>query len=69
MRGPQGPSRVASGKANFHASCEVPLGIPLQSVLGPRSSSGAEAGTLVSGATLMSSAHGKGHEEGGFGIH
>ena len=39
----QGPARVASGKSSLHASCEGPYGIPLQSVLGPRSSSGAEA--------------------------
>ena len=44
-RGPQGPARVASGKASLHVSCEGPLGIPLQSVPGPKSSSGAEART------------------------
>ena len=44
-RGPQEPACVASGKASPHASCEGPLGIPLQSVPGPRSSSGDEAGT------------------------
>ena len=37
-RGPQGPLRVASGKASLHASRERPLGIPLQSVLGPKTS-------------------------------
>ena len=42
--GPQGPTRVASGKASLHASFEGPLGIPLQLVPGPRSSSGAKAG-------------------------
>ena len=42
-RGRQGPARVASGKASLHASCEGPLGIPLQSVPGPKSSSGAKA--------------------------
>ena len=45
QRGPQGPARVASGKASRHASCEGPLGIPLQSVPSPKSSSGSEAGT------------------------
>ena len=44
-RGPQGPARVASGKSSLHVSCEEPLGIPLQSVPDPRSSSGAEAAT------------------------
>ena len=44
-RGPQGPARVASGKSSLHVSCEGPLGIPLQSVPDPRSSSGAEAAT------------------------
>ena len=42
---PQGPDHVASGKASLHASCEGPLGLPLQSVPGPNSSSGAEDGT------------------------
>ena len=37
--GPQGPARVASGKSSLHVSCEGPLGIPLQSVQGPRASS------------------------------
>ena len=36
---------MASGKACLQASCEGPLGIPLQSVLGPKISSGDEAGT------------------------
>ena len=44
-RGPQGPARVASGKANLHASCEEPLGIPLWSMPGSKSLSGAQAGT------------------------
>ena len=43
--GPQGPSRVDSGKANLHASCKAPLKSPLQSVTGHVSSSGAEART------------------------
>ena len=43
--GPQGPACVASGKSSLHVSCEGPLGIPLQSVPDPRSSSGAEAAT------------------------
>ena len=38
-RGPHGPARVASGKESLHASCEWPLGIPLQSVPGSKSSS------------------------------
>ena len=37
-QGHQVPSRVASGKASLHASCEGPLRIPLQSVPGPRPS-------------------------------
>ena len=36
---------MASGKSSLHASSDVPLGIPLQSVPGSRSSSGAEATT------------------------
>ena len=39
----QGPAHVASGMSSLHASREGPLGIPLQPVLGPRTSSGAEA--------------------------
>ena len=46
-RGLQGPAHVASGKSSLLASCEGPLGIPLQSVPGPRSSSGTEATTSV----------------------
>ena len=42
---PQGPTCVASGKSSLHVSCEGPLGIPLQSLPGSRSSSGAEAAT------------------------
>ena len=45
QRGPQGPAPVASGKYSLDASCQEPLGIPLQSVPDPRSSSGAEAAT------------------------
>ena len=37
---------MASGKSSLRESCEEPLGIPLQSVLSPRSSSGSEATTL-----------------------
>ena len=44
-QGPQGPVCIASGNSSLHASCEGRLGIPLQSVPGPRSSSGAEVGT------------------------
>ena len=39
------PPCVASGMSSLHVSHELPLGIPLKSVLGPRSSSGAEART------------------------
>ena len=67
-QGPQGPPRVASGKSSLHASCEGPLGIALQSVPGPWSSSGSEAGTSVLAASMRNSTHGKGHDEGGFGI-
>ena len=35
-RGPQGPALVASGKASPHASFLWPLGIPLQSLPGPK---------------------------------
>ena len=51
-RGPQGPARVASGKYSLDASCQEPLGIPLQSVLAPRSSSGSEATTSGSSPVL-----------------
>ena len=40
-----GLTRGASGRSGLHASPEGPLGIPLQSLLVPRSSSGVEAGT------------------------
>ena len=36
---------VVSGKSSLHASYEGPLGIPLQSLPGSRSSSGAETST------------------------
>ena len=36
---------MATGKASLHASCEGPLGIPLQSVLSPKASCGVEAGS------------------------
>ena len=42
-RRPQGPTRGASGKSSLHVSSEGPLRIPLQSMLGPRSSSGVQA--------------------------
>ena len=42
---PQGPNHVASGKSSLHASYERALRIPLQWVMGVRSSSGAQAGT------------------------
>ena len=44
-RGPQGPAIVASGKASLHANCKGPFAIPLPWVPGPKTSSGAEAGT------------------------
>ena len=37
-QGPQGPARVASGKISLHARFNGPLGIPLQSVPGHKSS-------------------------------
>ena len=40
--GPQRPALVSSGKASLHASCERSLGIPLQSVSGPKTSCGDE---------------------------
>ena len=43
--GPQGPTRVVSGKLILHSSWEGPLGIPLQSVQGHRASSRVEFGT------------------------
>ena len=43
--GHQGPALVASGKASLHVRCQGPLGIPLQSVPGPKTSLGVEAGT------------------------
>ena len=36
---------MASGKFSLHASFRGPLGIPLHSLLGPRSSYGVEGGT------------------------
>ena len=36
-----------SGTSSLHASFEGPLGIPLQSLLGPRSSFGVQVGTSV----------------------
>ena len=46
-QGSQGPVRVAPGKSSLHASFKGPFGIPLQLMLGARSSSGAEAATSV----------------------
>ena len=43
--GTQGPDRGASGRSSLHANLEGPLWLPLQSLPGPRSSSGVEAGT------------------------
>ena len=44
-QGSQGPVRVAPGKSSLHASFKGPFRIPLQSMPGARSSSGAEAAT------------------------
>ena len=52
QRGPQGPTRVASGKAILHASCQGPLWIPLHSVPGPKSSSELRPGSEVSSPVL-----------------
>ena len=43
-RGPQGPDCGVSGRSSLHVSPKAPLGIPLQLLPGPRSSSGVEAG-------------------------
>ena len=43
--GTQGPACGASGRSSLNPSREGPLGIPLQSLPGPRSSSGVEVGT------------------------
>ena len=48
LLGLQGPALVASGRSSLQASCEGPLGIPLQSVPGPKSLSGGEPGTCGS---------------------
>ena len=40
----QGPVLGTSGRSSLHASRDGPLGISLQSLPGPRSSSGVEAG-------------------------
>ena len=44
-QGFQGPALGASGRVSLHASREGPLRIPVQSLPGPRSSPGVEAGT------------------------
>ena len=44
-REPQGPALVASGKASLHARCEGFLAMSLQSLPGPKTSCGVEAGT------------------------
>ena len=44
-RGPQRPTRGASGRSSLQASWEGPLRIPLQLLPGPRFSSGFEVGT------------------------
>ena len=43
---------MASGKPSLHASCNGPLGIPLQSVPGPKSSSGVRPEPEVSSPVL-----------------
>ena len=50
--GNQGPARGASGRSSLPASHEGPLGFPLLSILGPKSSSGVEAGTSGSSPVL-----------------
>ena len=52
--GNQGPAHGASGRSSLPVSLEGPKGIPLLSLPGPRSSSGAEAGTsgLLSRANM-----------------
>ena len=45
-RGHQGPAPVTSRRSSLHGSHEGPLGIPLQSLLRPRSSSAVEARML-----------------------
>ena len=42
--GPLGPALVYSGKSSLHVSWERPQRIPFQSILGPKSSTGVEAG-------------------------
>ena len=44
-RGLQGPALVASGKDSPHASSSGPLGIPLPSMLGPKTLCGVSAET------------------------
>ena len=44
-QGPQGTTRVVSGKSSLLSSCEGPLGIPFQSEHRHGASSGIEAGT------------------------
>ena len=44
-RGLQGAALVASEKASPHASCSGPLGIPLQSMSGPKTLCGVSAET------------------------
>ena len=53
LLGLQGPALVASGRSSLQASCEGPLGIPLQSVPGPRSSSGVEVESQRRGLTPL----------------
>ena len=68
-RGPQGPACGASGRSSVHASHEGPLGIPLQSLPGLRSSFGIEAG--ISGflsRTNMDLRGPLGHSQGSQGL-
>ena len=45
LRGPQGPALVASGKASPQRVVRRHLGIPLRSMLGPKTLCGVGAGT------------------------
>ena len=68
--GPQRPTRVASGKSSLHESCKGPLGIPLHSVPGTRSSSGGEARTsgFLSSADMDLGVPMEFHRGGGSGL-
>ena len=57
--GTSGTCSCGLGKSSLHVSCEGPLGMPLQSLLGPRSSSRVEAVTsgFLSRADMDLSVH------------